>query len=344
MAEGVIVLGCRDTADAQDLFVAQDADTGAPLWQVAYDAPGALDYGNSPRTTPLIHDGLVFLLGAMGHLTCADLATGAILWQRQLVEEFGAPPLEWGLTGSPLLDDGRLIVQPGGSRGSLAALDPFTGETLWATGTAPPGHASPITVEVKGRRQIILYDKLTLGGWDAATGARLWSIVPPLAGDFNVPTPLWLGDRLLATTENNGTRLYRPLPDGGLDPTPAAVNEDLAPDSHSPVVAGRRVFGVSAGLWCLDLQDSLKTLWRANRPEFREYASLVATDARLLCLTLDAQVLLIDATADEYRELGRWKLGEPGDETYSHPALADERLYVRIGRKLLCLDLAASAP
>lgn len=344
VADGKVLLGCRDATDSQDVWVAFDAETGDLLWEVAYPAPGRLDYGNSPRSTPLIHDGLAWLLGAFGHLTCLDLETGVQLWQRSLTADFGTPPLDWGLVGSPLLVGERLIVQPGGVRGSLVALDPFTGETLWASGTTPPGHAAPIALSNNGREQVVAYDRVSLGGWDAATGERLWTMMPRHKGDFNVPTPIAVDDGLLVSTENNGTRQYAFQPDGGLSPGVVAEVEALAPDSHTPVVAAGRVFGVWNGLYCLDLASELRPLWTADRPDFNEYAALIASDRRLLCLTQKSELLLIDAEADEYSELGRWRLLADRGETLSHPALAGRRLYVRLGRELCCLQLEGPEP
>ena len=73
-----------------------------------------------------------------------------------------------------------------------------------------------------------------------------------------MPTPIVVGDRLLVCSENQGTRLYGFNPDGKIDPRPLAVNPDLAPDCHTPVVVGDRVFGVWSGLYCLDLKSGLK--------------------------------------------------------------------------------------
>ena len=311
---------------------------------MAYPAEGRLDYGNSPRATPLIHDGLVYLLGALGHLTCADLATGTILWQRNIADDFGTPPLDWGLAGSPLLLDETLFVEPGGRRGSIVALDPYTGEDVWVSGTAPPGHSSLVVAPHPKGRQLIGYDQHSLGGWDPATGERLWMVMPDNSGDFNVPTPIVLDSRLFVTTENNGSRLYAFQTDGSLHPDPVALNEDLYPDSHSPVVTGGRVFGISSGLHCLDLNNGLNPLWTSELSDYFEYGSLIVSDDRLLCLTLDAQLILIDATADEYKELGRLKLQSGRRETYSHPAILDRKLYVRIGEELNCLDLETAAP
>jgi outer membrane protein assembly factor BamB len=343
-AQGTVVLGCRDFADQQDLFLAFDAVTGEPRWQVGYPAEGALDYGNSPRATPLIHDGLAYLLGAFGHLTCVDVATGAQLWQRNIAEDFGTPPLDWGLAGSPLLFDGRLYVQPGGIRGSIVALDPLSGETLWATGTTPPGHSSLVTAPHPQGTQLVGYDKHSLGGWNPVTGERLWTVVPEQTGDFNVPTPIVFGKRLFVTTENNGSRLYDFRPDGGLDPKPFAVNPDLCPDSHSPVVGGDRVFGLSNGLHCLKLQDGLQPVWQSDLRDYYEYGAAIASADRVLVITLRGTLVLLDATSDDYRELGRLDLQSDRTETLSHPALLGRSLYVRIGTELMCLDLETAAP
>ena len=45
------------------------------------------------------------------------------------------------------------------------------------------------------------HDATTLGGWDVATGERLWTITPQVPGDFNVPTPLIHKEHLIVVTE-----------------------------------------------------------------------------------------------------------------------------------------------
>src|SRR5207237_7959511 len=108
------------------------ADTGKEVWKHLNPAPGELDYGNSPRATPLIHGKHVFLAGAFGHLHCLELATGKVVWELDTREDFGAKDVRnWGTSSSPLLVDGRLIVNPGGKDASLVALDPATGTVLW---------------------------------------------------------------------------------------------------------------------------------------------------------------------------------------------------------------------
>jgi outer membrane protein assembly factor BamB len=337
----LVVVGCRSFDDLEDQFFGFDARSGEMLWQVAYPAEGRLDYGNSPRATPLITDDFVYLCGAFGHVTCVDRELGIELWQRNVAIDFGTPELEWGLAGSPILVDDKLILQPGGAQGSIVALDPLSGETLWATGTAPPGHSSLIVAAPGGRRQVVGYDKLTLGGWDVATGARLWTFAPPVNGDFNVPTPLLVDDSLFVTTENNGSRLYAFAKDGTLNPQPLASDRQLCPDSHTPVIAADRVFGVSEGMHCLNAR-TLEPIWRSTVPDVGDYASIIASDTRVLVLTIHSDLLLFDATADQPTLLSRLALTEDGQETLSHPACSQRKLYVRVGGRLLCLDLEAT--
>jgi len=64
-----------------DVFKCLKADSGEEVWALRYPATGELDYGSSPRTTPLIVGDLAFFYGAFGHLNCVELKTGTILWQ-----------------------------------------------------------------------------------------------------------------------------------------------------------------------------------------------------------------------------------------------------------------------
>ncbi|RPI86529.1 MAG: hypothetical protein EHM42_05920, partial [Planctomycetaceae bacterium] len=144
----------RDLTDSQNIFRCLDASTGAEKWTYTQQARGRLDYGNSPRATPLIDHDLVFLLGAFGHLACVELATGHLVWSKNLRQEFSVrDTLIWGTCSSPLLVDGRLIVNPGAPQASLAALDPESGDVLWTSRGEPAAYASFIVAELGGKRQ-----------------------------------------------------------------------------------------------------------------------------------------------------------------------------------------------
>lgn len=333
VADGCVVVGSRDILDRSDVFQCFDSQSGELLWQHFYPARGSLDYGNSPRATPLIHDGLVFTLGAFGDLHCIELESGLPFWKRNIATEFQAEELTWGHSGSPIIVDGKLIVQPGGKRHSVVALDPETGEVLWATPGISTGYSSLIAGQFGGVNQVIGYDAASLGGWDVATGKRLWSLVPPEKGDFNVPTVVPDGEHILVSTENNGTRRYSFAQGGQINGEPLQVNPDLTPDSHTPVRSGKRLFGIWNELWILDL-ESLKTVHSDAADEFGVYGSLVASDTRLLCLTANGELLLIATDLAVPKIVSRHNLAAPGVDVLSHPAVAGTDVYLRVGRTL----------
>ncbi len=340
-----VVVAGRSPLGTEDLFLCYAADSGKRLWELRYPADGELDYGNSPRATPLIHDGRVYLLGALGHLYCVSLEDGLYEWSRDLFVEFPADerPI-WGMCSSPLIVDGQLIINPGAPDAALVALDAETGETLWETPGFPPGYASFIVGTFGNVRQIVGYDKVSLGGWSVKTGKRLWKLVPPQSDDFNVPTPIAVGGRLLVTTENNGTRLYEFAEGGTINPEPVAQNDDLAPDTSTPVVLGNRVFGCWSNLFCLDLDNGLKPIWTGEDQSFRNYVSLIAGEGRVLVTTTTGELLLVDAGAPQLRIISRMRAFEEDSDLHSHPALVGTKLYIRNNDLVRCLELEPPSP
>ena len=273
-------------------------------------------------------------------LALRKLASGDVVWKKDLLAEFGShdEPAAWGTTSSPLVVDGKLIVNPGGAESSLIALRPETGEVIWKTPGDKAAFSSLIVGTFGGRQQIVGYDKRALCGWEIATGRQLWRLVPPRA-DFNVPTPLAIGQQLLVSTENNGTRLYRFDANGMIVTQPVATNDDLAPDTHTPVALGDRLFGVWAGLYCLDCANGLKTNWKADEKAFDDYATAIACGDRVLLLSKHGELLLVDAAADTYRLISRLSAFDDDPGVYSHPALIGKRLYLRGSDEIICLDL-----
>jgi outer membrane protein assembly factor BamB/ABC-type phosphate/phosphonate transport system substrate-binding protein len=334
----VVIVADRDAPDQDDIFRCLSAADGSLRWKLQYPAPGKLDYGNAPRATPLIHEGRVYLLGALGDLHCVSLADGSVLWKKNLVREFNAELVRWGMSSSPLIVEGRLIVNPGGKKATLAALDPLDGKLLWQSPGKPSAYASFIAGRFGGVTQIVGYDSISLGGWDPATGRRLWFLFPPERGDFNVPSPVDVDGRLLAATENNHARLYAFDASSKILPKPLARNEDLSPDSSTPVAVGGRIFGCSGGLYCLDAA-TLRTLWTAGDDAFHDYASLVSDGRRVLAATTHGELVLVDATGHSYVCLGRLQAFPGRNDVISHPALVGKRIYLRSGNELLCLGL-----
>lgn len=279
----------------------------------------------------------MFLLGAFGHLHCIALETGELIWTCTLGSEFDAPRPLWGHTGSPLIVDGKLIVQPGGKDAALVAFNPENGEVIWETPGEKSAYSSLIPMKIAGKTQLIGYDSLSLCGWDSETGKRVWELKPSRAGDFNVPTIVPIGDTFVTATESNPARLIGFDPSGLPIAKPFATFEKLAPDTHTPVKVGDFVLGHSGALFCLDA-NTLNQVWQIDEPGLGEYAALISDGKSRVLAVGDNGMLALYGTKSS-TPLGTLRISESDAHLLAHPAVCGDRLYLRIGERLVCLVL-----
>src|SRR5262249_41923801 len=93
--------------------MALDEKTGAVLWTREWEANYtglASTYAVGPRATPTIDGERVYTVGASGILHCLNAKTGAIVWKKDYVKDYGTHLPVWGMTGAPLVDGERLIA------------------------------------------------------------------------------------------------------------------------------------------------------------------------------------------------------------------------------------------
>lgn len=339
-----VLVGSRNLRDTSDVFTCHDLDDGRELWRVSYPAIGKLDYGNSPRATATFVDDNVLLQGAFGKLVLASLKDGSSIWEHDFQLDDGAEVPIWGFCASPLIADATIdgepmrlvIIQPGVEEAAIVALNLSDGEVVWEIEGNSPGYSSMIVADVHGTNQIIGYDEFRICGW-SLEGKELWALIPEVDGDFNVPTPMMVGEHLFLTTENNGSRLYAFDASGVIEPAPKAVYEDMAPDTHSPVPVGELICGVYGAVIALNKND-LSLAAQLEGEEFAVYSSIISDgESRVLITTLESNLILAEVQGDSIEILDRLKVSE--DEIMAHPALVKGKLVLRIGEKLVCLDL-----
>ncbi len=181
--------------------------TGAPRWLVRDSRTEAIN------ATPVIADGVVYIVNAAGAVSAADLASGAIRWTVSVTP--GAFEWDYSVTAAPAIAGGRLFVPT--QWNDLVALDAATGRELWRVGTgggplnfahyrsAQPGFvASPI----------VTGDIVWIGAPDgrllalaADDGRVLWETQ---VGAPIVSAPAPVGDALVVSTFDGTVRLLAP--------------------------------------------------------------------------------------------------------------------------------------
>ncbi|MCF7676480.1 MAG: PQQ-like beta-propeller repeat protein, partial [Akkermansiaceae bacterium] len=119
----------------EEVIWALDAATGQEVWSTCTaPADRGMGYSEGPRCTPTVDGDRLYTLGAGGNLVSLERTTGKVLWGKDLVADFGGKMMSgWGFSESPLVDGDRLVCTPGGSQGTMLALNKLTGEKLWQT-------------------------------------------------------------------------------------------------------------------------------------------------------------------------------------------------------------------
>jgi hypothetical protein len=115
----------------------------------------------------------------------------------------------------------------------------------------------------------------------------------------------------------------------------------LAPDTATPVATRGRVFGTHNGLHCLDASNKLQPVWHLVDDLLKDHASLFASEDRVLVVTMQGALILLETAGNRCQIVSRLRLFEDEVESYSHPALVGTRLYLRSGGTLACVDLGS---
>jgi outer membrane protein assembly factor BamB len=324
---------------AGELITCYSLATGELLWEHGYPSHFASPIaGDGPRATPTVVSDRVFTLGARGALTCLEFASGKPLWSRSLTNDFGARLPEWGFSGSPLVTDGLVIINAGGSSGrALVALRADTGETAWSAGDDGVTYSSPGLFTVAGVRQIVLFQNRAIVAHDPATGRVLWR--QPWGTHYPlVAMPVPVDDRrlLFSAGYNVGAELFelRSGPDGSLAPVSVWATKRLKAKFANPYARAGFAYGLDDGiLACLDLKDGSQR-WKEGR---YGHGQGLLVGAIFLLLSEQGELVQLSPTPDGPNELGRFRVF--GDKSWNPPALVGDLVLVRNDREAALLRL-----
>jgi outer membrane protein assembly factor BamB len=109
---------------------------GKEVWAVRIAPAHSQNFPQSkegPSATPTVDGDRLYVMGLAGNVACLRAADGKVVWQRNLVTDFGGAIPAWSYRESPLIDGDKLICTPGNDGAMLVALDKLTGDPIWKT-------------------------------------------------------------------------------------------------------------------------------------------------------------------------------------------------------------------
>ncbi|MCW5556268.1 MAG: PQQ-binding-like beta-propeller repeat protein [Verrucomicrobiae bacterium] len=303
-----------------------EASTGRHLWTHSDPERYATTIaGEGPRATPTVVGDRVFTLGALGRLNALDLATGRRLWTRSLTNDAATGVPEWGFSGSPLVQDGLVIVSAGGRQGaSLVAYRADTGEIAWTGGSSEAGYASPFFATLSGTPQILIVNRRSIASHDPRTGAVLWEV--PFGAGMPLPAnPILIPpDRLMVSAGYNvGSELFAVAP-GTNAPSSLWKSKKLKAKFANPVFRDGFVYGLDDSiLACLDARDGSQR-WKEGR--YGHGQALLVGDLYLQ-MAESGELILLAPTPDAPNEITRFPVFTA--KTWNPIALRGHQLFAR---------------
>ncbi|MEL0005266.1 MAG: PQQ-binding-like beta-propeller repeat protein [Opitutales bacterium] len=374
IVDGVLVLFHR--MDGKEVAEGRNPETGELMWEYSYPVEYRDRYGYSPgpRASPVISQGKVYLHGVTAWLTCLDLATGKMLWKRDLTRDYQVPQYFFGKGSNPIVADDLLILNlGGGNEECMAAFDCETGETQWILQDEwGASYSSPTLATIHDRRVCLALtggeSKPATGGLlvlDSQTGEHLIRF-PWRSRKYESATacpPLHLGENHVFLSEcyDKGSVVLKIKPDFSYEVL--WENRDLGIHWMTPIESGGYLYGVSgrhqqgAELFCVN--------WKTGEIMWKE---AVSWQANLLGRDLNLQLFRASLlqTGDEFLALSEfgsflrmnlspegWQIKEKtqlffAPETWTLPALSSGLLYIMqndtdrmsgVSNRLLCYDL-----
>jgi outer membrane protein assembly factor BamB len=358
----LIVCGAEDAKEGDKEFVlCLDSVKGNEIWRTPVETSSGkynFGYGNGPRSTPTIDGDRVYILGAKGDLLCLNLADGKRIWSKNLVKDMNGGIPGWGYSESVLIDGEKLVCTPGGSKGTIAALDKKDGKVIWRSEELKDGagYSSIIIAEVGGIKQYITQTMQSACGVRPSDGKLLWRREDMTRKVAVIPTPVFYKDHVFVTAGYGaGCELINLTKDGADKIKSEKVYTDkVITNHHGGVVrVGEFLYGHSdqGDQWvCLPFlekgdEDGPKPAWTSKK---LDKGSVSYADGHLYCYGQGkGDVVLVRADPKDWIEDGRFTIPEHSSlrpksgKVWAHPVIANGKLYLRDFEWLFCFDVAA---
>ncbi len=337
--------------EKNDFVIALDAKSGKKVWSTPIGAYVRNGYGSGPRSTPTLDGDRLYALSSGGQLACLKTGTGEKVWSVSLTADLGGGRPGWNYCESPLVDGEHVVCTPGGARGTLAALDKNTGKVVWRSTELKDsaGYSSIVPATVGGVPQYVQQTMKGIAGVAAKDGRLVWYHPQPKYRTAVIPTPI-VSDNLVYATAGYGAGdvLLRLTPSADGTKAEQLYDEEaqrVMEDKHEGVVlVGEHVYGWSdkGGWTCQELKTG-KKVWQSTK---LGRGSITSADGMLYCFAeKDGTTVLIRATPDGWQEEGRFTIPrhtqrrEYNNNHWTHPVLANGRLYLRDQELIFCYDV-----
>lgn len=350
----------RRGRSGKERLVCLDAKNGKILWKQAWPVVYGISYPAGPRCTPVISDGRVYAIGAVGDFLCCDEKTGKILWQKNFVKEYKTRLAIWGMVASPLVDGDQLITLVGGADNALVvSFNKKTGKELWRSlEDRRVGYAPPVMFTFGKTKQVIIWHPSAVSSINPKDGKLIWQIPFRVQSGLSIATPRKIGNRIFVSAFYNGPLMIEVADDGKSGKVAWKGNSNSERNTDglhclipTPWVTKDNIYGVCSygQLRCLETKTG-KRLWETYEATGKARwwtAFIIPHDDRYFIHNDQGDLIIAELSPKGYKEISRGKLVKPTRPVrrrmtiWSHPAFAMKSVFARNDKEIVRVDLSA---
>jgi outer membrane protein assembly factor BamB len=300
-------------ANGNDAVMSFDAH-GTELWRATFDqeVPGKHANGSGSNSSPVSDGQAIFAYFKSGTFVAVDL-DGKVLWQQDIVEQYGKENMFWDFGTSPVLTEKYVVlVRMHAGDSWIAAFNKSDGQLAWKVARnyqvpteSDQCYTTPLVFDYEGQESILTWGAEHVTIHSAADGELLWT-----CGNFNpeanklwpaIATPVISKQHVVVAFGRNdrgkpllyGVKLF-----GRGDVT--ATNHswkrtDVGTFVPSPAVYGEQVIvvGDQGEIEAIDAATGV-TAWKSQLPKNRNkvYASPLVAGNRLYIIREDGVVFV----------------------------------------------------
>ena len=339
--------GMKDSTD----FLSCITPDGKIKWQVPYGHSWVKSFPET-RSSPTVEDDRVYVISGIGELSCINVADGEIRWKVNVDKDYHAEWHIWGVSESPLIVDDKVICTPGGKTTSVVAFDKMTGKLIWQSDCVggQRSYVSPTIYEYKQFRYILAATATTLIALEPATGKVAWTYKYYDGTKWDQPGLIWANTPVFKDRNIFLSMGYDyPAVMVKMDSLGQSVSEQWRDHTfdnhhHGIIELDGKIYGSnwksnSKGKWvCMDLESG-EVEYVAD---WLTKGALVYADGLFYILEeKSGTVALVKPNPENFEVTSSFKLQGGSGPFWSHPYIANGKLYLRHGDVLFVYKIKA---
>lgn len=344
-----VYLQSANSNGTERYLVCIDALTGKKDWVTTLKGNAAhIHQKNSLASSTPACDGervYCFFWDGKGVALHAFNLAGRELWKKEL----GGYKSQHGPGSSPMVVKGHVIVNYDQDElAEIVAFDGKTGKKGWSASRKAfrACYSTPFIRLRDGKEEVVVASTAGLTGYDPDSGAVTWNWDWKFDGMAlrTVGSPM-ISDQLIVAISGDGNGARHTVV---VDPESSGKGPEMkwekkkdTPYVPGPVVNKDHLFWVTdAGIaMCVELKTG-KEIWKERVFSKAVSASLIMTQSQskeplVLGISESGQAVFFKASPEGYERVSE---NELKDSVFATPAVSNNKLFIRTGSKLICIE------